>query len=272
MPANEPQLTLGERLRHAPAGNRFIDKDLAKAGRSTQMIGQGTPGSSTERYRIAAGELANTGRYTAADIVFVSANGQRPGRFNPIDAAGRPLGVYRNLERAVLAGATIVTDIPADRNRPYNTGERQVAAWLQRSGYAEVDDGVWRPAQPDVSKPSATSVSDETVAPGDGIVVVNKHRLSAAEQRQVIYIGRGSPLGNPYMVKPHGPYERGTTLQLYERHLRERIAVGDAAVCDALNEIWRRARRGERVRLMCFCAPERGHGEIIADVVREKLP
>lgn len=108
------------------------------------------------------------------------------------------------------------------------------------------------------------------------IHVINKHTATAAERKRAIYIGRGSPLGNPYKVKPHGPHERGSTLPLYEEHLRERIAEKDLDVCDALNAIWTRAhearRSGEVVLLMCFCKPKPRHGDVIKKIVEEQLP
>lgn len=96
--AEEPPVgrkTLGERLTERLAqvssgktNSKYARKDLLKALLASQMIGQGSPGSSTARYSEAAGELANTGRYHARDVVFVSVNGQRGGRFAPLDAEG----------------------------------------------------------------------------------------------------------------------------------------------------------------------------------------
>ena len=102
------------------------------------------------------------------------------------------------------------------------------------------------------------------------IEVVNKYKLSEAEQRECIYIGRGSPLGNPFKLKPWGPYERGETLELYRGWLLHEACTNER-VKRALNDIWQRAKRGERVRLMCFCKPAACHGDVIAEVVRAKL-
>lgn len=102
------------------------------------------------------------------------------------------------------------------------------------------------------------------------IEVVNKYRLSEEEQRECVYIGRGSPLGNPYKLKPWGPYERGETIELYRGWLLHEARTNEA-VKRALNEIWRRVKRGERVRLLCFCKPAACHGDVIAELVRSKL-
>ena len=68
--------------------------------------------------------LANLGTYDASDVVFVSSEGARGGRFDPVPG-GRTAGAYRDLDLAVAAGASFVVDAPADRARAYNVGERQ---------------------------------------------------------------------------------------------------------------------------------------------------
>lgn len=117
----------------------YFSKDLAKARSATQFIGQGSPGSSTAAYAKAASSLANTGAYTREDVVFVSAEGSRSSRFNPIGST--PNGAYRNLSLAIAARATFVIDKPHDRNRPYNVGERQIATYLTAHGYQETAPG-----------------------------------------------------------------------------------------------------------------------------------
>lgn len=112
-------------------------KDQAKSDRATCFIGRGSAHSSTHRYRLAWGELANKGTYTEKDIVFISAEGNRRGR-EPVP--------FVEIGRACEAGATIITDVKADRLRDYNCGEREVADHLTNSfGYHEVSDGQWMP-------------------------------------------------------------------------------------------------------------------------------
>ena len=108
---------------------------------------QGSPNSSTAAYARAAAPRANTGHYAAGDVVFVfvSAEGNRTGRFDPIGQA--PNGAYRAIDCAIAARARFVIDRPADRNRPYNIGERQVAAYLEAQGYEEAAPGHFVPAR-----------------------------------------------------------------------------------------------------------------------------
>ncbi len=124
----------------------YFGKDLAKARRATQFIGQGSSASSTAAYARAAAHLANTGSYTSADVVFVSSEGARGGRFDPVGKV--PNGAYRNLDLAIAAGARFVVDRKEDRDRGYNVGERQVVAYLRSKGYAEVEPGLFAPSAP----------------------------------------------------------------------------------------------------------------------------
>lgn len=135
--------TLGERIAASTRRSPYIGKDVAKARRAGLFVGEGSPASSTAAYAAAAGDLANVGRYRAGDVVFVSAEGARRGRFAAV-VGGVARGAYRDLALAVGAGATIVVDVPADRERSYNVGEREVAAHLVDLGCVEVRPGEFR--------------------------------------------------------------------------------------------------------------------------------
>ena len=78
--------------------------------------------------------MANTGKYDITDVVFISAEGNRNGRVKP---------PYNELDKAIKAHVTFITDKYADRQRPYNIGEREVAAYLMSKGYVEMLDGIW---------------------------------------------------------------------------------------------------------------------------------
>jgi hypothetical protein len=114
----------------------YGQKDQAKSNRANCFIGRGSPDSSTNRYRIAWGNLANKGSYTSSDVVFVSAEGQRHGRLDP---------PWKELDLAIAAGAHFITDDRANANRPYNVGERQVEKYLIMAEYYERSPGYWTP-------------------------------------------------------------------------------------------------------------------------------
>ena len=55
--------------------------------------------------------------------------------------------IYNNfdeIQKAIDAGVTFITDNLYDRTRPYNIGERQVAAFLKKHGYFDNDSGIWK--------------------------------------------------------------------------------------------------------------------------------
>lgn len=126
-------LDLSNSTRKSP----YFAKDQAKARRANKFIGRGSAASSTNAYRTACGPLANCGRYSANDVVFISAEGARSTRLDPD---------FAELRRAVAAGASFITDGPADRERAYNCGERIVAAFLRVNSYRETSPGYWQPA------------------------------------------------------------------------------------------------------------------------------
>lgn len=113
---------------HLTSRGPYTAKDQLKADVATKFIGRGSRASSTNAYRIDAGVLANCGQYHRYDIVFISAEGNRTGRLS---------ADFSELDRAVSAHATFITDSEYHRNREYNIGEREVAEYLRTNGYVE---------------------------------------------------------------------------------------------------------------------------------------
>lgn len=75
--------------------------------------------------------------YSRFDKVFVSINGNRPGRvpFKKIEFM---------VAKAVEAKATILTDPIFHRSRSYNVGEQELAVYLLQHNYVEVKPGIWK--------------------------------------------------------------------------------------------------------------------------------
>ena len=77
-----------------------------------------------------------------------------------------------------------------------------------------------------------------------------------------IYVGRGSPLGNPY--RPHNAGHDGEALsydgalELYRKWLWQKIRVNDRRVMLALRSIT------AETALVCSCAPRPCHADIVA--------
>jgi len=115
----------------------YTAKDQLKADQANKFIGRGSARSSTNQYEIDYGDLANTGNYTSADKVFISAEGNRSGRITPD---------FDEILKAVKARATIITDNLYNRSRTYNIGEREVAEFISSHGYKEAPSGIWKPS------------------------------------------------------------------------------------------------------------------------------
>jgi hypothetical protein len=72
-----------------------------------------------------------------------------------------------------------------------------------------------------------------------------------------VYIGRGSPFGNPFVIGPNG--DRAAVIEAYRNHLQVKLHM-DPTFHNKLM-----ALKGKR--LGCFCAPEACHGDIIKEYI-----
>lgn len=95
--------------------------------------------------------------------------------------------------------------------------------------------------------------------------VVNKHHKQSGE-----YIGRGSPLGNPFPIDGPKGWTRAKVIELYRIWLRQHIDKSDPTVCNELNRLVAIAQQGE-LKLQCFCAPLPCHGDVIKQVLLEAM-
>lgn len=84
------------------------------------------------------------------------------------------------------------------------------------------------------------------------------------------YVGRGSPLGNPYDFKdsthPQVKFRvnsKEEAINCFEEHLKKSILDGDPNICNAIRNLQIKHFRGEKVNVVCFCAPDACHGDII---------
>lgn len=102
------------------------------------------------------------------------------------------------------------------------------------------------------------------------LVILNKHHGAKASDRN-FYIGRNSALGNPYPITEYR--SRDTVIKDYEGWLINKIQTGDVGVLRMLNNIADKVLDGSNkpVGLICFCAPNRCHGEIIRKVINTTI-
>ena len=95
------------------------------------------------------------------------------------------------------------------------------------------------------------------------IDVVNKHHGKTGE-----YIGRGSPLGNPFPITKELP--RDEAIAKYEIWLNEQIQEQNPVVLRELERIGAMALNGSLV-LQCFCSPLPCHGHVIKKVIHKAI-
>jgi hypothetical protein len=93
--------------------------------------------------------------------------------------------------------------------------------------------------------------------------VVNKYRRRPAVND--VYIGRGSPLGNPFPITLQEP--RDVVCDKYEQHICTLTECMDTQI----NTIIKVGKQFGSVNLVCFCKPQRCHGETIKRVVEERV-
>jgi alkylated DNA repair dioxygenase AlkB/putative lipoic acid-binding regulatory protein len=131
------------------SAKKHLPKEQVKSRVATQYIGNGAFDSSTQRYAKLYDEygLANTGNYSNKDIIWVSSNGKRSGRINPI-INGKLNDVYKHIDTAINVGATIIMDTSEHlaKTSNYNIGEVALAQYMSNNGYVrQGNTGIWKP-------------------------------------------------------------------------------------------------------------------------------
>jgi hypothetical protein len=78
-----------------------------------------------------------------------------------------------------------------------------------------------------------------------------------------VYVGRPTPLGNPFRLLREE--DRDEVVARYATWLERELRRGNREVVQALEELYRLLKRRGDITLLCFCAPRRCHGEIVAE-------
>jgi hypothetical protein len=82
-----------------------------------------------------------------------------------------------------------------------------------------------------------------------------------------VYVGRGSALGNPFVM--HQESEREQVVEDFRRWLWTEIKFNPRGkMCNELNHLAQLAAKGKQLRLVCYCAPKRCHAEVIAACIK----
>jgi len=82
------------------------------------------------------------------------------------------------------------------------------------------------------------------------------------------YIGRGSPLGNPFPIS--GTNTRDVVCDKYMRWFTVQVSEKNPVVMAELARLEALARAGDLV-LGCFCSPQRCHGDTIRRYLNDRL-
>lgn len=109
------------------------------------------------------------------------------------------------------------------------------------------------------------------------ITVYNSHNEDYTTQPNNFYVGRGSPLGNPFsfngvnsVFKTLTFKTREEAVAAYEKYF-DFAYENDEAFRKYFDEIYEHYKNGEDIYLQCFCKPKKCHADIIADKLQRKL-
>ena len=105
-------------------------------------------------------------------------------------------------------------------------------------------------------------MSERTIAEAPAVLNMATWDRKTPPQWAVVYIGRGSPYGNPYRIgapdpdqERHGqPMDRERVIVLYARDVVPRLTERDKGRLVGMN-------------VLCYCAPLPCHGDLLLRVV-----
>lgn len=100
------------------------------------------------------------------------------------------------------------------------------------------------------------------------VTVINIHRGKTHYHH---YCGRGSPVGNPYVMRDYSDEERDRVIDAYKNWFM--IKVQHSTISDFnvyLKSLVEAAKKGP-INLGCYCAPKRCHCDIIKLYINNQL-
>lgn len=99
------------------------------------------------------------------------------------------------------------------------------------------------------------------------VTIVNYRTANSSEKRTAFGVARPSLLGNPFVIGRDGG--RDEVIRLYEAWLDERLADSASPQTRMIKELRAILRHEGSITLICWCAPERCHAEVIRDRLLE---
>ena len=100
------------------------------------------------------------------------------------------------------------------------------------------------------------------------INIINKHKYPTKQYPpNTIYVGRGSPLGNPTPID--ATHTRNDVCDKYHKDMLNAVTYNmlTQVQADELNKIHALHKAGETVHLACYCYPKRCHAETIKEII-----
>ena len=91
-------------------------------------------------------------------------------------------------------------------------------------------------------------------------VVIGKVRQNL-EGYTPVYIGRGSPLGNPWPISQYRT--RDMVCDRHAVYFEEQVKLKGSPINKEMQRLVRLILKGEKLLLQCFCVPKRCHGETV---------
>ena len=105
------------------------------------------------------------------------------------------------------------------------------------------------------------------------ILICNKaHKFSGHVLGKGEYIGRPSPLGNPFAIGRNST--RDEVIEKYRNWLENRLTGAvfrDTAAVREFNRLCDKYVADGRLTLVCWCSPLPCHGDVIADFIEERV-
>lgn len=104
-----------------------------------------------------------------------------------------------------------------------------------------------------------------------GISVLHRRGLPRFAEKAE-YIGRPSPLGNPFMIGTNGT--RDEVIERYKCWLLVALTSDMdmyKKVGEEFDRLCRKYKDDGVLRLVCWCAPLRCHGDVIADFIEDRV-
>lgn len=96
------------------------------------------------------------------------------------------------------------------------------------------------------------------------ITIVHKYRDKEPKKSTIrVYVGRPSPLGNPYVLQQER--EREQIIKKYGEWFKQQIKEQDPKFLKALQECKEVLSRGYHLELECYCAPRKCHASVIKE-------